>query len=140
MNFNSILIGSENPERLVEYYTKLLGEPGVLRGRVHRLGDRLGLHHGRGTFGSPRQQPSPGRPIWNIETPDVKEVFERFKAAGRDRGPRAVHIRRDARLVARDPRGSRWELLPADDPDGDAARLISGSLEHRRPIFGHISI
>ena len=27
MDFNSILIGSEDPERLVEYYTKLLGEP-----------------------------------------------------------------------------------------------------------------
>ena len=28
MNFNSLLIGSENPQRLVEYYTKLFGEPG----------------------------------------------------------------------------------------------------------------
>ena len=27
MDFNSILIGSEDPERLAEYYTKLLGEP-----------------------------------------------------------------------------------------------------------------
>ena len=30
MDFNSILIGSEDPERLVEYYTKVLGEPDVL--------------------------------------------------------------------------------------------------------------
>ena len=27
MNFNSILIGSADPQRLVDYYTKLLGEP-----------------------------------------------------------------------------------------------------------------
>ena len=27
MDFNSILIGSEQPERLVEYYTRLLGAP-----------------------------------------------------------------------------------------------------------------
>ena len=27
MDFNSILIGSDDPETLVEYYTKLLGEP-----------------------------------------------------------------------------------------------------------------
>ena len=27
MDFNSILIGSEDPQRLVDYYTKLLGEP-----------------------------------------------------------------------------------------------------------------
>jgi hypothetical protein len=27
MNFNSILIGSEDPKRLVAYYSKLFGEP-----------------------------------------------------------------------------------------------------------------
>ena len=27
MNFNSILIGSEDPQRLVDYYTKLFGQP-----------------------------------------------------------------------------------------------------------------
>ena len=27
MNLNSILIGSENPERLVDFYTKLFGQP-----------------------------------------------------------------------------------------------------------------
>ena len=27
MNFNSILIGSEDPQRLADYYTKLFGEP-----------------------------------------------------------------------------------------------------------------
>jgi hypothetical protein len=29
MKFNSILIGSEDPERLAEYYTKLFGEPAM---------------------------------------------------------------------------------------------------------------
>ena len=28
MNFNSILIGSEDPARLTAYYTRLFGEPG----------------------------------------------------------------------------------------------------------------
>ncbi len=28
MNLNSILIGSEDPQRLVDYYTRLFGEPG----------------------------------------------------------------------------------------------------------------
>ena len=27
MDFNSILIGSDDPKRLVEYYTRVLGEP-----------------------------------------------------------------------------------------------------------------
>ena len=28
MNFNGILIGSEDPKRLADYYRKLFGEPG----------------------------------------------------------------------------------------------------------------
>ncbi len=82
MNFNSILIGSDNPERLVEYYTKLLGEP-AMRDEGYTgwlLGQgfvSIGAHsevHGRNTH--------PGRLIWNIETADVRGEFERMKAAG----------------------------------------------------------
>jgi hypothetical protein len=32
MEFNSILIGSEDPQRLVDYYTKLLGQPAMSDG------------------------------------------------------------------------------------------------------------
>jgi hypothetical protein len=32
MNFNSILIGSEDPQRLVDYYTKLFGQPSLSDG------------------------------------------------------------------------------------------------------------
>ena len=82
MNFNSILIGSDDPKRLVEYYTKLLGEPGFIdesyAGWMIGSGFMsIGAHsevHGRNT--------EPGRCIWNIETPDVKEIAERWKAAG----------------------------------------------------------
>ncbi|MDQ3880921.1 MAG: hypothetical protein M3295_07610 [Chloroflexota bacterium] len=28
MNFNNIMIGSQNPQALTEYYTRLFGEPG----------------------------------------------------------------------------------------------------------------
>jgi len=82
VNFNSILIGSEDPKRLVDYYTKLFGEPAMADG------DYTGWLIGSGfvTVG-PHSEVSgkntqPGRFIWNIETPDVKAVFERFKAAG----------------------------------------------------------
>ena len=47
MDFNSILIGSEDPKRLVDYYTKVLGEPTFADGGVHRLADRLRLPDGR---------------------------------------------------------------------------------------------
>jgi predicted enzyme related to lactoylglutathione lyase len=82
MNFNSILIGSDDPQRLAEYYTKLFGEPGWNEaGYVGWLigsgGVTVGPHdevHGKNAH--------PGRIIWNIETSDVQAEFDRMKAAG----------------------------------------------------------
>ncbi|MDQ2933386.1 MAG: hypothetical protein M3R49_00125 [Chloroflexota bacterium] len=82
MNLNSILIGSENPQRLADYYTKLLGEP------AWNQGGYIGWLIGSGAITvGPHDQvtgknPNPGRIIWNIESADVKGDFERFKAAG----------------------------------------------------------
>jgi len=82
MNFNSILVGSADPERLVEYYTKLFGEPGFKDQSY--AGWMLGS--GFVTIGPHSevsgQNPQPGRLIWNIETPDVRGEFEKLKAAG----------------------------------------------------------
>ena len=82
MEFNSILIGSEDPQRLVDYYTKLLGKPVFSDGgyTAYQLGSgfvTVGPHSevkGRNT--------APGRLIWNIETKDVAGDFARMKAAG----------------------------------------------------------
>jgi predicted enzyme related to lactoylglutathione lyase len=82
VNFNSILIGSADPQRLVAYYTKLFGPPGMDDGGY--TGWQLGS--GFVTVGPHDQvtgrNTQPGRLIWNIETPDVRGEFERFKAAG----------------------------------------------------------
>lgn len=82
MNLSSILIGSEDPHRLAEYYTRLFGEPRWDQGgyKGWQLGDgglTVGPHDqvkGRNAH--------PGRLIWNITSPDVKGYFERLKAAG----------------------------------------------------------
>ena len=82
MNLNSILIGSEDPQRLAEYYTKLFGEPGWNEGGF------VGWMIGSGwiTVGPHDQvqgkNPHPGRLIWNVETSDVKGEFDRLVAAG----------------------------------------------------------
>ena len=81
MNLNGILIGSENPQRLADYYTRLFGEPGWAEGeyRGWLIGSgavTVGPHdqvHG--------QNPEPGRIIWNIESADVVADFARLKAA-----------------------------------------------------------
>lgn len=82
MNFNNVLIGSENPEQLTEYYTKLFGEPGFSDGGYSgwQLGSgfiTVGPHsevHGKNAH--------PGRLILNIESDDVQGDFDRMVAAG----------------------------------------------------------
>lgn len=82
MNFNSILVGSADPKRLVDYYTKLFGEPGFNDGTY--AGWQLGS--GFLTVGPHSEvtgkNPQPGRLIWNVETADVRGAFEKLKAAG----------------------------------------------------------
>lgn len=82
MNLNSVLIGSEDPKGLTAYYSKLFGKPSW------EGGDFNGWQIGSGwiTVGPHDQvkgkNDQPGRVIWNIETPEVKEQFEKLKAAG----------------------------------------------------------
>jgi predicted enzyme related to lactoylglutathione lyase len=82
MNLNSILIGSEDPQRLRDYYSSLFGEPAWDEGGFS--GWQIGS--GAVTVGPHDQvkgkNTHPGRIIWNIETPDVKGDFERLKSAG----------------------------------------------------------
>jgi predicted enzyme related to lactoylglutathione lyase len=82
MNFNNILIGSERPEALIEYYTKLFGPPGFQDSGYAgwQIGSgfvSIGPHsevHGKNAH--------PGRLLWNIETSDVHGEFAKLKAAG----------------------------------------------------------
>ena len=121
MNFNSILIGSEDPQRLVDYYTKFFGKPTMSEGGY--TGWQLGS--GFVTVGPHDQvkgkNAHPGRIIWNIESSDVKGDFERFKAAG------AIVVAEPYGFeegehggVDRDLRRPRRQLLPAHEPDGAA--------------------
>lgn len=118
MNLSGILIGSEDPRRLVEYYTKLLGAPsfedqGYTSWQVGTGWLTVGSHdqvHGKNAH--------PGRVIWNIETSDVRAAFERFTAAG------ATVVREPY-----DPGGPEegQEMLIATfaDPDDNYFQLLS---------------
>ena len=114
MKFNSILIGTENRDALVAYYTKLFGDPGFDDGTYAgwEFGGgfvTLGPHsevHGR--------NPEPGRLIWNLESSDVKADFERLKAAGA--------------IVVAEPygfEGSDGQIATLADPDGNYFQLNS---------------
>ena len=115
MNLNSILIGSENPQALADYYTKLFGEP------TWNDGGYIGWMIGSGgvTVGPHDQvsgkNPQPGRIIWNIESADVRGDFDRFKAAGA--------------IVVREPYGFDGDetglIATLADPDDNYFQLMS---------------
>jgi predicted enzyme related to lactoylglutathione lyase len=115
MNFNSILIGSANPDSLVEYYTKLFGEPAMSDGGY--TGWAIGS--GFMTVGPHSEvtgkNAQPGRLIWNIETTEVRSEFDRMKAAGA--------------IVIREPYG--FEGFPDSliatlaDPDDNYFQLVT---------------
>ena len=115
MNFNNILIGSANPDQLVEYYTKMLGAPAMSEGGY------TGWLIGQGFVAvGPHSEVSgknaaPGRLIWNIETPDVRGEFDRMKAAGA--------------IVVREPyefeEAPGYTIATLADPDNNYFQLTS---------------
>ncbi|MHB8572602.1 MAG: VOC family protein [Candidatus Dormibacteria bacterium] len=114
LKFNNLMLGSENPAPLVEFYTKLLGEPTMSDGGYTGWSAdgaaflMIGQHsevHG--------QSAEPARAIWFFETPDVKGEFERIRGFG-------------ARVVREPTEMDRgmW-LATLADPDGNYFQLAS---------------
>lgn len=115
MNVNSVLIGSEDPQRLADYYTKLFGEPGWNEGGY--IGWQIG--NGGITVGPHDQvkgkNTQPGRVIWNIETPDVKADFDRLRSAG-------ASVVREPYKPAEE--AEMW-IATLSDPDENYFQLVS---------------
>lgn len=116
--------GSEDPQRLADHYTKLFGEPGWNEGSY--IGWMIGS--GAMTVGPHDQvkgkSAHPGRIIWNIESPDVKGDFERFKAAGAIvvREPYDPGAGTDSAYAAEAPEGF---IATFSDPDDNYFQLMS---------------
>src|SRR5262249_52455656 len=115
MKFNGLLIGSADPKRLVDYYTKLFGKPGWDEGGY--IGWMLGS---AGITVGPHDQvkgmnAEPGRIMWNMETPDVKGDFAKLKSAG------ASVVREP---YSPDGAGKYW-IATFADPDGNYFQLLS---------------
>jgi predicted enzyme related to lactoylglutathione lyase len=119
VDFNSILIGSEDAEGLASYYTRLFGEPAwndngyvgwMLGGGSVTVGPHSEVH---GT------NPQPGRLIWNIETDDVAGEFERLKGAG------AIVIREPYSMGDGEAAADQSLIATLADPDGNYFQLMS---------------
>ncbi|HEY4753374.1 MAG TPA: VOC family protein [Candidatus Limnocylindrales bacterium] len=115
MNFNSVLIGSQDPKRLSDYYTKLLGEPGFDQGGY------TGWEIGSGylTIGPHSevtgQNAQPGRIILNFESSDVPGDFARLEAAG------AIVVRAPYEF---EETAGAW-IATLADPDGNYFQLVA---------------
>jgi predicted enzyme related to lactoylglutathione lyase len=115
MELRSILIGSEDSQRLTDFYTKLFGAPGWNDGGY--AGWQMGTGY---VMVGPHDQvkgsnAQPGRLLWNLESPDVKGDFERFKAAG-------ATVVREPYQPDGAPEG--W-IATFADPDGNYFQLMS---------------
>jgi len=118
MELKGVLIGSEDPDALTTYYTKIFGEPAWQEGgysgwQLGSSGIMVGPHdqvHGKNK--------EPGRVIWNLETPDVKAEFDRLRGMG------AIVVREPYNPEGED---TDQEMLIATlaDPDDNYFQLAS---------------
>jgi predicted enzyme related to lactoylglutathione lyase len=81
MRFSGVMIGSENPTKLGEFYTKILGEPGF------RDGEWCGWNTGAQLMIGPHSEirgksSVPQRVMLMIEVDDVKTSFDEITSMG----------------------------------------------------------
>jgi len=117
MNLNGLLIGTENPQRLRDYYTKLFGEPnwddhGYVGWQIGNGSVTIGPHDEVKGKNS-----TPGRLIWNIETDDVNGQFQKLKAAG------ATVVKEPYQMG--EPPGQETWITTFSDPDDNYFQLMS---------------
>jgi predicted enzyme related to lactoylglutathione lyase len=115
LNLNAIVIGTTQPEVMVEFYIKVFGKPADMVDQDNGFwgwqlgGAYLGILNHSEMTGNAKD---PGRILINFETPEVKEEFTRIKSLGA--------------TVAHTPyeMGQGW-VATLIDPDGNYFQLIS---------------
>ena len=117
LNLNTIMICSEDPGALRAFYAKVLGEP------VWDQGGFVGWHPGSAMLMiGPHTEVKgrnemPGRIIFNFESPDFKEEFERIKGLG-------ATVEHEPYQPGGADEAEFW-LATFEDPDGNFFQLAS---------------
>ena len=114
LNLNSVMIGTTQPAVLAAFYEKVLGPVGMSDEENGFWGWQVGgaylsiLNHSE--MGGKTKDP--GRVMFNFESAQVKEEFERIKALGG--------------TVIKEPyeMGGGW-IATLADPDGNYFQLVS---------------
>ncbi len=115
LNLNSVMIGTKQLKALATFYEKVVGKPADMVDSENGFyGWQVGsaylsvLEHSE-MGGSAK---NPGRVMFNFETPQVKEEFERIKALG------GVVIQAPYEM------GGGW-IATLADPDGNYFQLVT---------------
>ena len=115
LNLNSIMLGTLQPAAMADFYEKVLGKPADMVDKEQGFwGWQVGsaylsvLEHSQ--MGGATKDP--GRVMFNFETAQVKEEFERIKALG------AVVIREPYQIE------DEW-IATLADPDGNYFQLMN---------------
>lgn len=115
LNLNSIMIGTKQPQVLSAFYEKIIGKPAdMVDMDMGFSGWQVGsiyfsvLEHSE--MGGKTKDP--GRVMFNFETTQVKEEFDRMKASG------AVVIREPYEMEG------GW-IATLADPDGNYFQLVT---------------
>jgi predicted enzyme related to lactoylglutathione lyase len=115
LNLNSVMIGTKQPVALAAFYEKVLGKPAEMVDQENGFwgwqvgGSYLSVLNHSEMGGNTKD---PGRVMFNFETTEVKEEFERIKAFGA--------------TVVREPyeMGGGW-IATLADPDGNYFQLVN---------------
>jgi len=115
LNLQSVMIGSEDPKALSDFYAKVLGKP------AWEDGGFAGWQAGSGMLmigphsDVKGMNEMPGRIILNFETPDVQAEYERLRGLG-------VGVYKEPYRPAE--AADLW-LATLEDPDGNYFQLAS---------------
>ena len=115
LNLNSVMIGTKQLKTLAAFYEKVIGKPAEM---VDSENGFFGWQVGSAYFSVLEHSEmggaskDPGRVMFNFETAQVKEEFERIKASG------AVVIREPYEM------GGGW-IATLADPDGNYFQLVT---------------
>ena len=118
MNLNNVMIGTDDPKTLKDFYTKVLGTPGFEdQSYVGWEAGSSYLMVGAHSEVKGRNE-MPGRIILNFETPDVKKEFKRIKGLG------VTVVQEPYQPGGGDDFPDMW-LATFEDPDGNYFQLAS---------------
>jgi predicted enzyme related to lactoylglutathione lyase len=117
LNFNSVLLFSENPKPLVEFYTKVFD-----KNPDWTMEDYSGFQVGSGILGIMEHSEvhgansDPNRLILNLETKEFKEEYERIKKIAKTKKEAYKMKMKDMETA---------QIATFEDPDGNLFQLMT---------------